>query len=62
VFKDENDKDVTNNIERYLGPLQNFHGSPLTPKDLGHEKMSVFREGQINMFRTFEKDEPIAFT
>lgn len=62
VFKDENDKDVTDDIERYLGPLQNFHGSPLTPKDLGHQKISVFREGQINMVRTFQKDEPITFT
>lgn len=61
IFKDEFGKDITDCIEPYLGPMQNFHGVPLTPKDFCHKKIIVFRDGSINMFKTFEENESIIF-
>lgn len=62
IFKDELNSDITDSIEPYLGPLQNFHGSLLTPADFNHKKIYVFRDGSINISKTFEEDEPIVFT
>jgi hypothetical protein len=62
IFKDEFNNDITDFIEPYLGPLQNFHGSLLTPRDFNHKKIYVFRDGSINVSKTFEGDEPIVFT
>jgi len=61
IFRDENEVDITDYIEPYLGPLQNFHGIPLVPRDFGHKKIKVFRDGEINLSRTFEEDEVIKF-
>lgn len=61
IFKDENEDDITDYIEPYLGPLQDFHGSLLTPKDFNHKKISVFRDGEINLSKTFEENDPIVF-
>lgn len=61
IFKNEFGKDITDCIEPYLGPMQNFHGVPLTPKDFCHKKINVFRDGSINMLKTFEENEPIIF-
>jgi hypothetical protein len=61
IFKDEFNNDITDSIEPFLGPLQNFHGSLLTPADFNHKKLYVFRDGLINVSKTFEEHEPIVF-
>jgi hypothetical protein len=61
IFKDEFNNDITDFIEPYLGPLQNFHGSLLTPADFNHKKIYVFRDGSINVSKTFQEHEPILF-
>jgi len=61
IFKDELDQDITDFIEPYLGPVQNFHGVPLTPGDFNLKKIKVFRDGTINLSKTFEETEPIVF-
>lgn len=62
IFKDADDNDITDEIEPYLGPMQNFHGIPLTPGDFNHKKIKVFRDGDINLLKTFEENEPIKFS
>lgn len=59
IFKDELDNDITDYIEPYLGPMQNFHGVPLTPNDFNHKKITIFRDGDICMSKTFEQNEPL---
>jgi hypothetical protein len=59
IFKDENDHDITPFLEPYLGPLQDFHGVKLTPGDFNHKKITVFRDGEINLSKTFDENEPI---
>ena len=61
IFKDEFNNDITDCIEPFLGPLQNFHGSLLTPGDFNRKKVYVFRDGVINVSKTFEEHEPIVF-
>lgn len=57
IFKDENNNDITKEIEPYLGPLQNFHGVLLTPKDLNYKKIFVFRDGDICFSKTFGQND-----
>jgi hypothetical protein len=59
IFKDEFDRDITDDIEPYLGPMQNFHGVPLTPGDFNHKKIKVFRDGEICLSKVFEEHDPI---
>lgn len=59
IFKDEFDKDITDSIEPYLGPMQNFHGVPLTPADFNHKKIKVFRDGEICISKVFDENEPL---
>jgi hypothetical protein len=59
IFKDEFDVDITDFLEPYLGPLQNFHGALLTPWDFEHEKITVFRDGERSLCKTFAKHEPM---
>lgn len=61
IFKDESDRDITDHIEPYLGPLQNFHGVPVTPGDFNCKKIKVFRDGDICLSKIFEEHEPIKF-
>ena len=61
IFKDENNSDITEHIEPYLGPLQNFHGVPFTPRDFNHKQINVFRDGDICLSKTFEEDQVITF-
>lgn len=61
VFKDENNNDITKEVEQYLGPLQNFHGVLLTPKDLNYKKIFVFRDGDICFSKTFGQNDPLIF-
>jgi hypothetical protein len=61
IFTDELDQDVTNLLTPYLGPMQNFHGSSLTPGDFHRKKIKVFRDGKISLMRTFNEDDPIIF-
>ena len=62
VFKNELDQDITDCLEPYLGPMQNFHGVPLTPADFNHKKIKIFRDGDICLSKTFEEHEVISFT
>ncbi|CCV01716.1 hypothetical protein IIV22_039R [Invertebrate iridescent virus 22] len=59
IFKDELNQDITNSIEPYLGPMQNFHGTPLTPHDLNHKKITIFRDGDVSLSKTFDEYEPM---
>lgn len=59
IFKDELDNDITASLEPYLGPMQNFHGVPLTPNDFNHKKIKIFRDGDICMSKTFEENQPL---
>ena len=61
VFKDENNNDITKEVEPYLGPLQNFHGVLLTPKDLNYKKIFVFRDGDICFSKTFGQNDHLIF-
>jgi hypothetical protein len=61
IFKDESDRDITDYIEPYLGPMQDFHGVPVTPNDFNCKRIKVFRDGEICLFKTFEEYEPIKF-
>jgi hypothetical protein len=38
---DENDNDITEVIQAYLGPYENFHMSKLTPADLGLGSVTI---------------------
>jgi hypothetical protein len=55
IFKDEFDHDITDLIEPYLGPLQNFHGISYTPIDFDRKIIKVFRDGNVSYLKTFEK-------
>lgn len=56
IFKDEFDNDITDLIEPYLGPLQNFHGISYTPFDFNHKIIKVFRDGNdVSYLKTFEE-------
>lgn len=58
IFKNEYDQDITDIIEPYLGPLQNFHGILYTPLDFNQKVIKVFREGvEISYIKTFKEDE-----
>jgi hypothetical protein len=57
VFKNELGQDITDCLEPYLGPMQNFHGVPLTPADFNHKKIKLFRDGDICLSKTFEEHE-----
>ena len=59
IFKDELDQDITDHIEPYLGPMQNFHGSILTPADFNHKQIKVFRDGEINLCKTFNENDAL---
>lgn len=37
---DENDEDVTYDLNTFLGPLEDFHRIPYTPKDLGYRSLT----------------------
>lgn len=39
----ENDKglNITGLLSEFAGPLHNFHGTPITPKDIGEEKITI---------------------
>ena len=59
IFKDEYDNDITDDIEPYLGPMQNFHGSILTPADFNHKQIKVFRDGEISLCKTFNQNDAL---
>lgn len=61
IFKDEFDNDITDKLEPYLGPMQNFHGIPFTPGDFNHKKINIFRDGNICFSKIFEENEPLNF-
>lgn len=45
--RDQSSTDITDNILSYLGPNHDFHGNPMSPHDLGYEKIHlVFRDGR----------------
>lgn len=57
--KDEKENIVTDKIVPYLGPQNNCHGSTITPRDLGYNKLyfQLPFDG-----RTFKDNEPILLT
>lgn len=54
---DKSGKNVTNNVRPFLGPSEKFHGSHLSPKTLGYEKL-IFKNINAEN-RTFEGDQII---
>lgn len=61
IFKDESNRDITDDLEPYLGPMQDFHGVKLTPADFNHKKITIFRDGELNLLKTFEEFEPMVW-
>lgn len=61
IFTDEFGNDITRYLEPYLGPMQNFHGVPLTPRDFNHKKITIFRDGDVCLSKTFQETEPMLF-
>jgi Family of unknown function (DUF5772) len=54
---DENQKDVTNEVSPYLGPLEDWHGQFYCPSRLHHESLTFnLSDGSC---KTFQKDEAI---
>lgn len=44
---DEKMHDITDELFSYLGPNFDFHGLPMSPRDLGHEKICLsLRDGR----------------
>lgn len=39
-IEDEDENDVTEQVRQYLGPVENCHGFPLTPFDLGFKQLT----------------------
>jgi hypothetical protein len=62
IFRDELNNDITDHIEPYLGPMQDFHGVKLTPGDFNHKKITIFRDGEINLLKTFEEHEAMVWS
>jgi hypothetical protein len=54
IVSDGEGNDLTLEFISYCGPENNFHGSNLTPNDLGFERLTVLFEG---IEKTFERDE-----
>lgn len=52
---DENSTDVTDLIESYAGPLENFHGQEYTPKDLRILKLHILCQDQEFEFNEDDK-------
>ena len=38
---DENDNDITEIIQAYAGPMEDFHGIVFTPNDFGHNEVTL---------------------
>lgn len=57
VITDENSRDVSEKIITLAGPLGNFLGQPVSPKDLGYKKLYInekcFVEENIPSLKTF---------
>jgi hypothetical protein len=62
IFRDAFDTDITDYIEPFLGPMQNFHGVPFTPVDFNFKQIKVFRDGEICLSKTFEENEVITLS
>jgi hypothetical protein len=62
IFRDELNNDITDHIEPYLGPMQDFHGVKLTPGDFNHKKITIFRDGEINLLKTFKEHEAMVWS
>lgn len=44
--EDETGKDVTERFNSYLGPNEDFHGTPLSPHDLAYKSLRIhYRDG-----------------
>ena len=53
---DEHNKDITDIIEQYSGPNEDFHGKYYTPKCLGYKKLSfIFSNGSEKKIDETEK-------
>ena len=54
---DENDDDITHEIEPYLGPNNDFHGHKFTPKFFCKKRIIIYKSGNEKII--FEDDEMI---
>lgn len=54
---DKNDTDITEKIQAYLGPMENFHGQVFTPEFFGTDELTVSLSSGED--RTFHKDDQI---
>jgi len=56
---DHNNNDVTDEVKSYLGPNEDCHGQPLTPRDIGYKKglCIEYRSGK----KVFYKGETFFF-
>lgn len=45
--EDENGNDITDKFYSYFGPNHDFHGNPMTPRELSHEIVHIYyRNGE----------------
>lgn len=54
---DENDDDITDEIQRYLGPHENFHGDTITPAFFNRSEIILSLSSGDEL--TFAVDEPL---
>lgn len=57
---DENDRDLTEKLQAYLGPMEDFHGAEFTPEFFGAHDLTVHLSSGVEV--RFSKTEPIRFS
>lgn len=54
------DKNVTNEVSKYLGPMENFHGSKVSPNRLGYDELEFeYMDDEMNIISTVFKQNDI---
>lgn len=56
---DENLNDITDTIFMYYGPRYNFHGHPITPRDIGFKLIRLIMDNGIE--KSFTENELLNF-
>jgi hypothetical protein len=60
TVKNQDGIDVTNEVNKFIGPSHNFHGIPTTPCMLGYSQLH-FQNAQTDETRTFNLNDSIIF-
>lgn len=57
VIQDENENDVSERVEKFMGPFYDFHGVKTRPRDMGYKKLTF--ETLMHGKMEFEEDDEI---